>query len=88
MVNRYFIFDITVILLFIIFITIKVLIKMSKLKVIEGSNDLRNKQDNLIKFEVPNYINKLEYEFDMVNLHLKEIELKLNQLDEKLDKLL
>ena len=37
-------------------------------------------------FEVPKYIKKLEGKVDMLNLHLKEIELRLNQLDKKLDK--
>jgi hypothetical protein len=41
-----------------------------------------------VPFEVPKGINKLENEIEMVNLHLQEIELKLNQLDKKLDKIL
>ena len=39
-----------------------------------------------IAFEVPNGIKKLEEKIDKQNLQLKEIELILNQLDEKLDK--
>lgn len=35
-----------------------------------------------VAFEVPKDINKIEYEVDMVNLHLQEIELKLNQIDQ------
>jgi hypothetical protein len=41
-----------------------------------------------VTFEAPKGINKLEDEIELVNLHLQEIELKLNQLDRKLDKML
>ena len=39
-----------------------------------------------VAFEVPKYIKKLECKVDNLQLHLKEIELKLSQLDKKLDK--
>lgn len=39
-----------------------------------------------VAFEVPKYIKKLEFKVDNLQLHLKEIELKLSQLDKKLDK--
>jgi hypothetical protein len=39
-----------------------------------------------VAFRVPKDIKKLEDKVDMLNLHLQEIELKLNQLDIKLDR--
>jgi hypothetical protein len=39
-----------------------------------------------IAFQVPKDIKKLEDKIDMLKLHLKEIEIKLNQVDKKLDK--
>lgn len=39
-----------------------------------------------IAFKVPKDIKKLDEKIDMLNLHLKEIEIKLSQLDEKIDK--
>ncbi len=38
-----------------------------------------------VAFEVPKGINKIHDEIDMVNLHLGEIEIILNQIDNKLD---
>jgi uncharacterized membrane protein len=46
MINKYFIFDMIVILVFIIFIVIKILIKMSKLRATEESDKVKNMQDN------------------------------------------
>jgi hypothetical protein len=54
MINKYFIFEITVILLFIIFIVIKVFLKMSKLRTIVESDKLKNTQDDLIKYDETN----------------------------------
>lgn len=39
-----------------------------------------------VAFKVPKDIKKLDEKIDMLNLHLKEIEIKLSQLDEKIDK--
>lgn len=39
-----------------------------------------------VAFKVPKDIKKLEEKVDMLNLHLKEIEIMLSQLDEKIDK--
>lgn len=39
-----------------------------------------------VAFEVPKEIKKLEDKIDILKLHLQEIELKLDQLDKKLDK--
>jgi hypothetical protein len=38
-----------------------------------------------VAFEVPKDINKIHDEIDRVNLHLREIEIILNQIDNKLD---
>jgi hypothetical protein len=46
MVSKYFIFDSIVILLFIIFITYRVIVKMSKLRATEASDKLKD-NDNL-----------------------------------------
>jgi hypothetical protein len=46
MVSKYFIFDSIVILLFIIFITYRVILKMSKLRATEASDELKD-NDNL-----------------------------------------
>jgi hypothetical protein len=46
MVTKYFIFDSIVILLFIIFITYRVIVKMSKLRATEASDKLKD-NDNL-----------------------------------------
>ena len=51
MVNKYFIFDIIVILLFIIFIVIKVLVRMHKLRADEAADKLKDMQDDLMKEE-------------------------------------
>lgn len=39
-----------------------------------------------VAFQVPKDIKRLEDKIDMLKLHLQEIEIKLNQLDKKLDK--
>lgn len=39
-----------------------------------------------VAFEVPTEIKKLEDKIDILKLHLQEVELKLDQLDKKLDK--
>jgi hypothetical protein len=46
MVSKYFIFDSIIILLFIIFITYRVMVKMSKLRATEASDKLKD-NDNL-----------------------------------------
>jgi hypothetical protein len=46
MVSKYFIFDSIVILLYIIFITYRVIVKMSKLRATEASDKLKD-NDNL-----------------------------------------
>ncbi|SHJ69434.1 hypothetical protein SAMN02745975_02650 [Geosporobacter subterraneus DSM 17957] len=39
-----------------------------------------------VAFGVPKDIKKLEDKVDLLKLHLQEIELKLNQIDKKLDR--
>jgi len=39
-----------------------------------------------VAFGVPKDIKRLEQKIDMLNLHIQEIELKLNQGDRKVDK--
>lgn len=40
----------------------------------------------IVAFGVPKDIKRLEQKIDMLNLHIQEIELKLNQGDRKVDK--